>query len=154
MKRGIQLEIPNEYGSWLGTILQPFDIAAYHWYIGGEEAYFLENGSLGNPLFPREVYGMDGMHLKGMLEDHVYYVIFANLKAYPKEKDVIDVRTYEEFLHSDCQLALLVVDCVYVAIYCRDMEILDSLYHNAAKRFDDVRFITDANDTRVRLSVW
>jgi hypothetical protein len=155
MKRGISFDIPNEYGSFLGEILKPFDMTAFNWYIGGEESYFLHDGTLGEPLFPEEVYGMDGVLLKGILENNEYYVIFANLKAFPKEKNVIDIDTYEGFFNSDCQFVLLVVDSIYVTIYCKDKDILESLYHNAKiNGYDDIQFITEENDGRTRLSVW
>ena len=155
MKRGISFEIPNAYGSYLGEILEPFNMTAFNWYIGGEESYFVDDDTLGEPLFPKEIYGIDGLLLKTTLEDNKYYVIFANLKAYPKEQNVIDVRTYEDFLNSDCQLALLVVDCAYVTIYCKDKDILEGLYQNAVRHgYDDIKFVTDENDRRTKLSVW
>ncbi|MOA55476.1 hypothetical protein D3C78_1792740 [compost metagenome] len=98
---------------------------------------------------------MDGVILKGILENKEYYLIFANLKAYPKEKNVKDIKTYEEFLKSDCQLVLLVVDSAYVTVYCKDKVLLENLYHNAIiNGYDNVQFITDENDGRTRLSVW
>lgn len=73
--------------------MKPFDMTAFNWYIGGEEPYFVNDGALGETIFPSEVNEMDGVILKGILEKKEYYVIFANLKAYPKEKNVIDVQT-------------------------------------------------------------
>jgi len=155
MKRGVSFEIPNEYGSFLGEILKPIDITTFNWYIGGEEAYFIENGTLGQPLFTGKIYGMDGVRLKGIIDKNEYYIIFANLKAYPKDKNVIDIRTYEEFLKSDCQLVLIVIDCSYVAIYCKDKEKIENLYHSAKlNEFENIQYITDENDFRTRLSVW
>lgn len=152
MKRGITFEIPNEHGRFLGEILKPFDVAAFHWYNGGEEAYF--SGIL-EPLFPEQTFGMDGVLLKEILENNEYYVIFADLKAFPKDKKVIDVQTYEEYLKSDCQFVLLVVDSTYITIYCKDQEKLADLYFNAnSLGFSDVEYTTDENDCRTRLSVW
>lgn len=37
MNRGVQFEIPNEWGSHLGEELEPFNISQFDWYIGGEE---------------------------------------------------------------------------------------------------------------------
>ncbi len=152
MKRGITFGIPNEHGRILAEILKPLDVAAFHWYIGGEEAYFSD---MLEPLFPDQTLGMDGILLKETLENYDYYVIFADLKAYPKDKKVIDVGTYEEYLTSDCQFVLLVVDCTYITIYCKDQEKLADLYYNALSLgFSDVEYTTDDNDYRTRLSVW
>ncbi|MDH6368576.1 hypothetical protein M2444_000354 [Paenibacillus sp. PastF-3] len=88
------------------------------------------------------------------MENNEYYIIFANFKAFPQEKDVTDVQTYEEFLNSDCQLVLLVVDCEYATVYCKDQGKLEALYHNAiANGYEDVQYITYENDFRTRLSV-
>jgi hypothetical protein len=155
VERGISFEIPNKYGNYIGEILKPVELSAFSWYIGGEESYLVENGTLGEPLFPDEVYGMDGRFLKGIVENNNYYVIFASLKAFPKERDVVDIRTYEQFLNSECQLVLLVIDCAYVTIYCKDKGTLKSLYDNSkTKGFVNVQYITDENDFRTRLSVW
>lgn len=155
MNRGITCEIPNEHGRFLGELLKPLDLAAFHWYNGGEEAYFSGQDTLGEPLFPAQIFGMDGMLLKEILENNEYYVIFADLKAYPRDKKVINVPAYEEYLNSDCQFVLLVVDCVYVTIYCKDKEKLDELYLNAISQgFSQVQYITDENDCRTGLSVW
>lgn len=155
MKRGIIFKIPNEYGKILGDLLKPFNTETFNWYIGGEESYFIQNDTLGEALFHEEIYGMDGRVLKELLENNEYYIIFANFKAFPQEKDVIDVQTYEEFLNSDCQLVLLVVDCEYATVYCKDQGMLEALCHNAISNgYEDVQYITNENDFRTRLSVW
>uniref|UniRef100_UPI0015F71EA8 DUF2691 family protein n=1 Tax=Priestia aryabhattai TaxID=412384 RepID=UPI0015F71EA8 len=105
-------------------------------------------------LFPEEKKVMPGTELKNLLENNVYYIIFADLKAYPKEK-ISEIATYEEFIESNCELVLLVVDSCYTTIYCKDKEKLGLLYRNAqAYRFKDVQYVTEKNDTRTRLTVW
>lgn len=154
MKRGISFEIPNEYGAFLRLILKPIDITAYNWYIGGEESYIVVDDKL-QPLFPEEVFGMDGLLLRNTLEHDSQYLIFASLKAFSKSKDIIDVQTYEEFLNSECKFILLVIDSVYVALYCKDKDMLECLYSNAImNEFSNLKYITEENDFRTRLSVW
>ncbi|NOU91935.1 DUF2691 family protein [Paenibacillus sp. LMG 31456] len=60
MKRGLSFEIPNEYGRFLGEVLKPIDVSAFNWYIGCEESYFIENGTLEALLFPGEINGFRG----------------------------------------------------------------------------------------------
>lgn len=155
MKRGIQLEIPNEWGTHLGTVLEPFKISHFDWYIGGEEAYQETGEGNFQPMFQGEIYGMKGQDLNDILKSSRYYIIFANFKAYPKGESIEDVPTYEEFLKSQCQLALLVIDSSYVTVYCKDNKLLDELYLNALRNgFEKVEYITNENDFRTRLSVW
>ena len=155
MRRGISFEIPNEYGGFLWEALKPINITEFIWHIGSEESYLVEDDKLGELLFPEEINDMDGLFLKKFLEDNKYYLIFADIKAYPKGKNPTNIETYEEFVNSDCELVLLVVDSVYFTIYCKDREKLESLYNNAKlKGFDDLQYITDENDTRTKLSVW
>ncbi|MNW56917.1 hypothetical protein D3C74_346740 [compost metagenome] len=155
MKRGISFEIPNQYGKFLGDILEPFETNKFNWHIGGEESYYIQSGTLGDPLFSEEVEAMSGELFEHIIENYEYYLIFQSVKAFPKEKRLVDVQTYKEFIDSDCQLVLLVVDTSYVTVYCKDNGMLDSLFHNAERRgYSNLEYITDENDTRTRLSVW
>ncbi|WP_342561598.1 DUF2691 family protein [Paenibacillus sp. FSL R7-0345] len=154
-KRGITCKIPNEFGRFLGELLQPFDTADYQWYNGGEEAYFTNTGTLAETLFPEQVFGMDGVQLIDIVENNEYYVIFADLKAFPKGSKVVDVQTYEEYVKSDCQFVLIIVDCVHVAIYCKDQEKLTELYLNAQSHgYTNVQYTTDENDFRTKMTAW
>jgi len=106
-------------------------------------------------MFHGEIYGMKGQDLSETLKSRVYYIIFANFKAYLKGEIIKDVLTYEEFLNSQCQLVLLLVDSLYVTIYCKDEKILNDLYLNGVRKgYENVEYITDENDFRTSLSVW
>ncbi|MEH6842301.1 DUF2691 family protein [Priestia aryabhattai] len=154
MKRGISFEIPNKCGTFLGDVLKPIDITDFIWRVSNEESYLEVNDKLDEELFPEEKKVMPGTELKNLLENNVYYIIFADLKAYPKE-NISELATYEEFIESDCELVLLVVDSCYTTIYCKDKEKLELLYRNAqAYEFKDVQYVTEKNDIRTRLTVW
>ncbi|WP_434751538.1 DUF2691 family protein [Paenibacillus amylolyticus] len=155
MKRGIQFQIPNEYGSFLGEILKPIKIADYDWFVGGEESYFVVEDTLGDSLFPDRVMGMAGEELRQIIEDNKYYLIFANLKAYPRGTTIMDIETYEDYAEGECQLALLVIDSSYVAVYIKDAEKREEMFkHIKRLGYEALDYITDDNDVRDRLSVW
>lgn len=149
--RGLSFEIPNEYGQYLFDILNAFDFKQYVWETGGEEAYFIENGELGTPLFPKpHVYAGDEFYKT--ISEKDYYVIFANLKAFPNRSYVKDITTYEEFLNSRCEFVFLLVDGSYVTIYVKSSEVLTALYVKAiASEYENVAYITDENDSRTTL---
>ncbi|TYR81408.1 DUF2691 family protein [Priestia megaterium] len=60
-----------------------------------------------------------------------------------------------EFLNSNCELVLLIIDSTYCTIYCKGANLLNQLYKNAQQhKFKSVAYVTDKNDCRSRLSVW
>jgi hypothetical protein len=154
LRRGISFELPNEYGSLLGDVLQPIDITVFTWRIGAGEIYMVEDNQLSNELFIENRTIIDGAELKNRIEGNKYYIIFADLQAFPKgEFSAID--SYDQFLGSKCELVLIVVDCSYATIYCKNKKDLELLYINAGDYgFKNVEYITDENDTRTGLSVW
>lgn len=148
--RGFSFKVSSSSGKLLDDILKPVNITEFDWYIGYDECY------IGNDsLFPPDVNEIDGTILKELLNKEEYLVIFADLKAYPKGKIVSDIDSYEEFLKSDCQLVLLISDCFYCEIYCKDRAKLERMFQHAKRcAFENVEYITDENDGRTRLSVW
>ncbi|WJM10590.1 DUF2691 family protein [Paenibacillus sp. PK1-4R] len=155
MNRGIRFEIPNAYGRFLGEILKPMGVSNFDWFIGGEESYFIEGDTLGDDLFPDMIIGMNGEELQKIIENNEYYLIFTNLKAFPKGRQITDVITYEDYVESECQMVLLVIDSIYVTVYCKDLEKVKELYNHINRQgFESLEYLTDENDTRTILSVW
>ncbi|WP_342572669.1 DUF2691 family protein [Paenibacillus sp. FSL R5-0749] len=155
MNRGIRFRIPNAYGCFLGEILKPIGVSNFDWFIGGEESYFIEDDTLGDDLFPDMIMGMNGEELQKIIDNNEYYLIFANLKAFPKGAKITDLITYEDYMLSDCQLVLLVVDSIYVTVYCKDTEKIEEIYNHINRQgFKSLEYVTDENDMRTTLSVW
>ncbi|MFE4760411.1 DUF2691 family protein [Bacillus mycoides] len=154
MKRGITVDIPNENDNLLWKVLKPIDISSFDWWVGSEESYLVARGGLDEALFPEEPSIVEGSDLKRLFKDNIYYVIFADLKAYPKGEEIVDIETYEEFKESKCELVLLVADSTYVTVYAKDQKEIKSLYENAQNQGYYVEYVTDENDGRTRLSVW
>ncbi|CAG7658299.1 DUF2691 family protein [Paenibacillus allorhizosphaerae] len=153
--RGISFLIPNEYGKWLVNILKPIDFKKYNWSIGSGEEYKYQDNDLIR-LFPDDVSILRGAELFKIIDTaEPQYIIFADLKAFPIGTNSFDINTYEDFLASDCELILLIVDSVYTSIYCKDLKTLSQLYANVATlKVDSLTYITDENDFRNTLRVW
>ena len=152
--RGLSFEIPNEYGQYLFDILNAFDFKQYVWKTGDEEAYYIENGELGIPLFPKpHVY--TGEALYKAISETDYYVIFVDLKAFSDPSYVKEITTYEEFLNSRCEFVLLLVDCSYVTIYAKNTEVLTAVHAKAIDSgYENVTYITDENDSNTTLKAF
>lgn len=81
------------------------------------------NGELSDEnLFPQDPQVMTGEAFKKRLEDARYYLIFADLKAFPKDGHPEDVSTYESYMKSSCELIVLTADSSFVTIYCKDQK--------------------------------
>ncbi|MCD1261412.1 DUF2691 family protein [Paenibacillus athensensis] len=150
--RGISFEIPNEYGKWLFDVLKPFDCKDYNWLVGAGEEYKWQENDL-KPLFADDVDILEGEDLLQIIDsEEPQYIIFADLKAFPIGKQISQIDKYEDFLESDCELILLIVDSTYTSIYCKDVEVLNLLYANAKMiKVDSLAYITDDNDFRKTL---
>ncbi|WP_339175941.1 DUF2691 family protein [Solibacillus sp. FSL R5-0691] len=150
--RGLSFEIPNEYGRYLYDILEDINIKNYFWKAGDGEAYYIENNQLGAAMFPQP-YTYTGEDLYNQITAKDYYVIFADLKAFKEHTAVQDIFTYEDFLVSQCEIALLIVDSSYVTIYAKDEHITDRIYRKVVQNgYENIEYITDENDLRTTLT--
>ena len=71
------------------------------------------------------------------------------------KKDVEEVATYEDFVLSPCEFALLIVDCSFATIYAKDQHAIARIYAKAVTAgYENTEYITDENDTRTTLSVF
>lgn len=59
----------------------------------------------------------------------MYYIIFADLQAYPKG-EFSHIETYKEFIESHCEHILLVADSCYVTIFCKNKETIEHITKN------------------------
>ncbi|WP_313237310.1 DUF2691 family protein [Sporosarcina ureae] len=149
--RGVSFEIPNEYGKQLFDILKEVDVSRWGWQIGDGEAYIIENDTLGKDLFGTITH-LTGKELMNLISINEYYLIFADLKAYLNVESECKIESYEDFLKSDCQFVLLIVDSSYVTIYSKNKSTIQSLYNQAvAAKYKEIEYITDDNDERTTL---
>ena len=153
MIRGITFEIPNEHGQYLKDILSCVNISELNWYNDCGEAYIIGNGELEASLFHENECIIDGDILQKRISDNLYYLIFADLKGFPRNIEAKNLETYEEFIASECTFIILVVDCVYVSIYSKDIAQIKLLFELAkGEAYKDIEFIEEENDPRTRLS--
>lgn len=151
LKRGVSFQIPNKYGKYLAQILEPLDCTPYDWKIEcSTEVWKRAYGQRDEDLFDNANV-VDGVIFDELIKSNIYYVIFTTLKAFPKGTHLNNFDTYEEFLKSDCELCLLIADCSYVELYCKNLTILEKLYDNArAKEYEGIECI-DENDPRTKM---
>ncbi len=146
---GIQFQIKNEYHTFLSQILKNVETGNCIWKIVEDEVI----DHLGNSLFHKDTYS--DIEFQNMIERSSYYVIFLNLQLYDQNAKIHPIQNYDDFIHSDCKLILLITDNVFVDIYAKEKQILEVIYENAIHhQFEEIRYIYDMNQVRKRLSAY
>ncbi|MGE7982290.1 DUF2691 family protein [Solibacillus sp. NPDC093137] len=150
--RGVSFEIPNRYGRYLYDILEDINIKNYFWKSGDGEAYYIDNKQIGEAMFPQP-YTYNGQDLYNRISAKDYYVLFADLKAFKENTHIQGIATYEDFLNSQCEIALLIVDSSYITIYVKDQHVTERIYRKAVQNgYENIAYITDHNDPRTALT--
>ncbi|WP_432664410.1 DUF2691 family protein [Wukongibacter baidiensis] len=149
-KRGVRFRIHNELN--IIDALKPVNIEEYVWHLENIEFVEMDDNkkywNIEQPFIER------GSSFKERLDNSEYYAIFGEIIAFPLKSKPCKVHSYEEFLSSDAELVLLIVDVTYIDIYCKDLRLVELLYQNAERNsYEKVEFI-DENDPRYKLSVW
>ncbi|SET43329.1 Protein of unknown function [Natronincola peptidivorans] len=151
-KRGLRFSIPNGYGSIISEIFAPIDVTKYIWHIENDEIYLSSDRSSNESLFSEGV--IAGGVFDELIRKCEYYVVFGEFKAFPKESQVEEISIYDDFIRSNCSIILLIADCTYVDIYCKDQDLIDRLHENAVlKRYTDIEVI-GSDDSRTSMYVW
>lgn len=116
-------KIPNAFGSNLANILEPFHASDYFWAIFSDESHLLDEDYITNEFLFHESEA-DGKRLYDLASSNRYYMIFVTLMVYKREEDIHIIRTYKDFRHSDCELAISVADTSYVMIWCKNSKLI------------------------------
>ncbi|PJI07259.1 MULTISPECIES: DUF2691 family protein [Clostridium] len=146
--RGISFKTKESYGNILCGILFGIDANKFCWYISEDEIYDEKD----KPIFEKGY--VDGATFLRKIQEKSYMVMFANIKAYPSGCKPIDVKNYDEFVKSKCELVILCSDLYYYEIYAKDTLMIETIKNNAIKNgMYDIEYITKENDGRTVFSV-
>lgn len=139
---GIRFEIPNEFNQFLNDILENIEFKDCLWKIETDD--IIKNSE--ESLFDQEIY--KDPEFRKIISSNIYYITFANLQCYTSN-NFLEIRTYENFLKSDCYMLLIIVDNTFVDIYAKDSQILNKIRQNAIKySFKNINRISDPLDPR------
>lgn len=150
MIRGVSFEISQTTTDTLWKILSCINIENFCWF-NIEDQNETWSDVKGSAFFDSNYY--DGMIFKKHIQSK-HYIVFLKLQAFLQGEKFSNVHTYEEFLFSNCKILLLVNDCRFVEIYCKDEFVSKSIYENALlNNFTNIEYITETNDTRTKMDV-
>jgi hypothetical protein len=150
MQRGIRFKVPNEWGTIINFILENIQLRDYIFNISNDEIHLEKEGFLFNN---EDV--MEGEVFENLISQSKYYALFANIQRYPKDSIVKNIKTYDDFLKSDCDLIVIIVDGTFVDIFVKFEKDFIQIANNAKKNnFIDIEYITEKNDIIKNLSCW
>lgn len=142
MIRGIKFKIPNKWGYVLKDILKDISLENYIVKINEDNEIWIENDK---QLLEEKI--IEGEKFSKLISKNLYYTIFANMHIYEKESKISNIKTYEQFLKSDCEIIILIIDSIDVCIYVKNKEILNRIELNVKEnKFKNIKYITDEND--------
>ncbi len=141
---GIRFKIKNEYDNIFYKIFRGIDFENYRWDIVEDEIYSLS----GENYFDQASYSNE--EFKKLIEDGIYYPVFATIQIYRIQDEVGDIQTYEDFIRSKCQLILFITDNEFVDIYAKNEAWLNVIYRNTKdNNFENIQYIED-NKSHIR----
>jgi len=150
MIRGISFQVQQGVANTLWQIFQPLYVTRYQWY-NNEDQYEVFPDGQNDDLFKTDLYSGQNF-LERIQRKH--FCLFLKLQAYDENGLYFDIKTYDEFLSSDCQILFLLYDCENIEIYIKDKRVTDLLYHHAKNRgFSNIQLINDENDRRIGMDV-
>ena len=150
---GLSIRVKNTPDTFLYKLFDGIDLLKYAWEILEDFIMCEKNNEHSQKLFDSNE--MSGEEFFNCISINGYYMIFADIKAYPIKSNRVDIKTYDDYIKSDCQIIFLCADSSYIDFYSKDSKILDKAHENCIKyKFDKVMPITEENNTRTRISVW
>ena len=104
--KGIEFNIPNNWGNILYKILSVVNVELFDWKISDDESY-VENVNKNNDIFFKsDFYG--GKDFLNLIKNYNYYIIFANIVGRNDEKSI----------------SISIIDVTYFKIYSNNEEML------------------------------
>lgn len=144
--RGITFKIGNEYNNYLYQMFDNIDLSDFIWNICDDEILYKEkNNEIDMSIFHNDI--MNGKDFLICIKKEMYYIVYADIKAFKHKSQVTNILTYEDFLKSNCEIALFCTDTINVELYCKNKTLLEKIIENC-KLFHDFEIITIKNDDR------
>lgn len=148
---GVFFIVPQDYDDLkIESILRIINIEDYKWHITTNDV-MVRNLDWKHTFLEDEEF-VSGLKLKDELSEKDYYPIFLNLRAYPNDLPIQEIRNnpitnLQEFIQSKCVLMLVIIDCYEVGIFVKDQSHLTFLNQDIlSKGYKEIRFIKTSEE--------
>lgn len=122
-------------------ILNGIEFKKYQWHIYADQILYKENKKIKQGIFNSHV--LSGEEFAKSISRKGYWFIFVDVKAYKVGCEGNEINNFKDYINSNCELVFLCTDSIYVEIYCKDKNLLETIYNNCASDdFDSVQYIS------------
>ena len=151
MIRGIEFELRQENtNDILKKIVETVGLEIQYWFIPKAQCE-VWSSDFNDTFLTHELYYRTDFVQKCSLP---FNVIFLKVQAYLHPKSFENITTYSEYIQSNCQLIILISDCKYVEIYCKEIDVLQKFFACFRDQAENlIRWITDNNDSRTSMDI-
>ncbi len=123
-------------------IFSSVNVLNYEWEIITDDIFYPKDSKRNDDFFSSNI--VDGQSFLNSIMKDNYHMIFVDLKAFPINSCHRQIKYFKDFLESDCQIILLCIDSIFIEFYCKDKDILNTVYNNCKKfKFESVEYLTD-----------
>ncbi|PEY32730.1 hypothetical protein CN354_20880 [Bacillus cereus] len=151
MNIGIHFHAPEDENFNLSILglLEPVTFQNYMWQINAAEIHLKDEcGNFTNEMLFKTERFITGHRLEETLRNKDYYLIFLTMNAFPdmKKSSPTLITTAADFINTDCEFVLSIVDGFDISILCKDEDLLKTLYqHVQDLGYLDTKYLTESN---------
>ncbi|PEJ39986.1 DUF2691 family protein [Bacillus pseudomycoides] len=148
MNIGIHFHAPEDENFSLSvlSLLEPFNFQNYVWQIDTAEVYVKDsNGDFPNAFSFNNDRFITGSDLEHTLNQK-YYLFFLTMSAFTEKENYTSIITATDFINSDCEFLLNIVDSDDISILCKNEDLLQKLYQHVQNLgYLDTKYLTESN---------
>ncbi|PGB55369.1 DUF2691 family protein [Bacillus toyonensis] len=143
----------NKYDLSIFQLLGGVKFQKYIWQVANDEVYILNNldEMTDEYLFSDDEILITGEELEQRIKNKNSYPIFLTLRGFPKTEDTINIlktkiMNASDFINSNCEFLLSIVDGFDISILCKDEDLLKELHqHVQDLGYVDTKYLTETN---------
>lgn len=148
--RGFQFNIQAGYMDLINSLFEGINLKSYDLYNYDNDIVLMDGGclKLKNELIDDEMF-------EELKQKAPYLVVFLHVCAYEKGAESVKIKEFSDYLNSQCQFVIFVVDADLVEVYVKNEELFLQFLKNAIKiKGTEIKIKTNYDDDRNRLSLY
>lgn len=139
---GLEIKTKNKYGKFIYTLLKNAGAERYVWQINSDDILTKNGHGLLHAKW------VNGQTFADSIQKDVYYLIFADCKAFKNQDESAKILNGADMVKSACDLVFLCTDSVNIEIYCKDKSVYDTVKLNCKN--DGIVSVRDIKEEEIQ----